>query len=61
MGSDARSETNEYNKDKVQPGPKLPEGSGGGGYPNPKVNTQTKHMYGTGAATKGCYYSKNSD
>ena len=37
------------------------KGSGGGGYPNNVANTQTKKMKGTGAATKGTHYSKNSD
>ena len=31
-----------------------------GGYPNNVANTQTKKKRGTGAATKGTGYSKNS-
>lgn len=61
MGRDARKESEEYNKSMPEKGPTLPEGSGGGGYPNPKPNTQTKKMYGTGAATRGTHYSKNSN
>ena len=54
------SDTNEYNKEmpvKVA----VPKDSGGGGYPNDIASTQTKKINGTGAATKGTHYSKNSN
>lgn len=47
------------NTDKVRnvPVPNMPDA----GYPNNVKNTQTKPMKGTGAATKGKHYSKNSN
>ena len=34
---------------------------GNNGYPNKVANTQTQKIRGTGAATKGTGYSKNSN
>ena len=44
-----------YKSPKSYPVPKT------SGYPNKIPSTQTKKMKGTGAATKGIKYSKNSN
>jgi len=44
----------EYNQPKPVPVPNT------AGYPNNTGNTQTKQIRGTGAATRGKGYSKNS-
>jgi hypothetical protein len=46
----------EYKKPQPVPVPNMPDA----GYPNNVANTNTKKKRGTGAATKGTGYSKNS-
>lgn len=45
-----------YKTPQNVPVPNMPDA----GYPNNVANTQTKKKRGTGAATKGTGYSKNS-
>jgi hypothetical protein len=47
-------DTNTYKQPKAVPVPNT------AGYPNNVANTQTQKMRGTGAATKGTGFSKNS-
>lgn len=47
--------TEQYGKIKSVPVPDI------SGYPNKVANTQTQKIRGTGAATKGTGYSKNSN
>ena len=46
----------EYKQPQKVTVPNMPDA----GYPNNVANTQTKKQRGTGAATKGTGYSKNS-